>query len=367
MTLPGQALPPRTPAGGTVVRLAMERLAQAGLDPGPLLRQSGLSDAATDNPDVGSEADSQVAFLNAAADALQDTSLGLHLAQDCDLRKLGLLFYLMNSSETVGEALRCFERFGSADDPSIYGSYRISDVAVTVALGHADAERQLDRQLSQFWLLTIYRLVLSFASEAVAPISVSFRQPEQDRSPAAQSYFPVPIDYNASEDRIDFEIQVSDMKLSTFDPYLHVYLTQYFEALVEATRWEPAILWSRVKKAMAPRLSHGTVTMANIAKDLGLSTRTLSRRLSYEGKTFSAILDELRAELAIHYIKIKGIPISEIAWHLGYREASAVVVAFRRWTGMSPSQLRRTHILRSVSSETLGHGDQTNGRLGERH
>ncbi|MBB3903171.1 AraC-like DNA-binding protein [Methylobacterium brachythecii] len=367
MTLPGPILPPRASVGGTVVRLAIERLAQAGLDPEPLLRQSGLSDFAAENPDAVSGADAQAVFVNAAADALQDASFGLHLAQDYDLRELGLLFYLMISSETVGEALRCFERFGSADDPSLYGSYRISDIAVTVAVGHAEPDRQLDRQLSEFWLLTIYRLVASCVPETTTPISISLRQPQQDGTTAAQRGFPIPIDYDASENRIDFEIQLSDAKLTTSDPYLHIYLLQHFETLVEATRWEPAILWSRVKKAMAPRLSHGTVTMANIAKDLGMSTRTLSRRLSYEGKTFSAILDELRAELAIHYIKIKGIPISEIAWHLGYREASAVVVAFRRWTGMSPSQLRRTHVLRSESPEALLHRDQTNGRLGGRH
>lgn len=345
MTIPGPIRLPRPWEEASLVRLAAERLAQAGLDPDPLLRQAGPSQESL--PCSG--ADAQTAFLNAAAEALNDASFGLRLAQDYDLRRLGLLFYLMMSAETLGEALACLERFGSADDARFDGSYRVSDIAVTVALDHDAPGRDPVRHLSEFWLLTISRLVALLTGAAAVPLRVSLRCPRRDADEVTESYFPCGVAFDASEDRIDFESDLADAKLATCDPHLHAYLLQHFEQLAAGARWEPAVLWSRVKKAMVPRLPHGTVTTTNIAHDLGLSTRTLSRRLRHEGRTFSAILDELRAELALHYIGIRKLPISEIAWHLGYREASALVVAFRRWTGMSPSQLRRAHVAGSGS------------------
>lgn len=79
-----------------------------------------------------------------------------------------------------------------------------------------------------------------------------------------------------------------------------------------------------------------------------MSRRTLARALAEEAVTFSELLDELRAALAKRYL-----PISQIAWLLGYREASSFTNAFGRWTGSTPRQFRAAHGER-----------QSNGRRG---
>ena len=80
--------------------------------------------------------------------------------------------------------------------------------------------------------------------------------------------------------------------------------------------------------------------MSEIARRLGMSRRSLSRALAGEGTTFSEILDQLRAALAERYIREEELPISQIAWLLGYGEISSFTHAFARWTGVSPSQFR---------------------------
>jgi AraC-like DNA-binding protein len=227
-------------------------------------------------------------------------------------------------------------------------------------VGLQDVLSKPNRHLSEFLLLSIYRLVTSLAP--ATPLGVSFVHHRKETAEDTESSFTVPVDFGASEDRIAFAVELAEVRLPSFDPYLHELLVRHFEHMAEASRGEPTFLWAQVKKAMAPRLSQGTATTSEIARDLGMSTRTLSRRLHEEGKTFSGVLDELRAELAIHYIRIKGLPISEIAWLLGYREASAVVVAFRRWTGMSPTELRRRYeTLPALSGTASPHG-RLNGR-----
>ena len=78
-----------------------------------------------------------------------------------------------------------------------------------------------------------------------------------------------------------------------------------------------------------------------VSRSLGLSERTFARRLASEGLSFGAVLDELRRDLAVRYLEEPGLQISQIAWLLGFHQASAFSHATRRWTGKTPSQYRR--------------------------
>ena len=71
-----------------------------------------------------------------------------------------------------------------------------------------------------------------------------------------------------------------------------------------------------------------------------MSHRTLARLLSAERLTFSTVLDQYRADLAKAYLTHRDLPISQIAWLLGYHEVSAFTHAVKRWTGVTPRQLR---------------------------
>jgi AraC-like DNA-binding protein len=87
-------------------------------------------------------------------------------------------------------------------------------------------------------------------------------------------------------------------------------------------------------------LPHGQARAEVVAKKLGMSERTLARRLAEGGATFIEILQQLKASLAIRYLEEERLPISKIAWLLGFEEVSSFSHACRRWTGKSPWQLR---------------------------
>src|SRR5262249_31784735 len=103
-----------------------------------------------------------------------------------------------------------------------------------------------------------------------------------------------------------------------------------------------------------------------IASRLGLSLRTLERRLAAEQLTFSTVLDRLRADLARRYLQDEDLPISKIAWLLGYTEVSAFNHAYKRWTGRTPregrvlkkkpaSLLKSNHRARSRAEDARDH------------
>jgi AraC-like DNA-binding protein len=92
----------------------------------------------------------------------------------------------------------------------------------------------------------------------------------------------------------------------------------------------------KVENAIAPLLPHGQAKIGEIAPRLGVSRRTLTRLLASEGCSFSEILDALRLDLAKSYLREQNLPISEVAWPLGYKEGSAFDHACKRWTGKAP-------------------------------
>jgi AraC-like DNA-binding protein len=87
-------------------------------------------------------------------------------------------------------------------------------------------------------------------------------------------------------------------------------------------------------------LPHGKTQMGEIARRLGMSKRTLARRLSSEGLTFAGILADLRVDLARRHLTDENLAISQIAWLLGYQEVSAFTHAFKRQTGKTPREVR---------------------------
>src|ERR1700746_131225 len=98
-------------ASGGIARVAYARGVDAGLDVEPLLKDSGLSVQQAKNSRFRIAVKAQIKFLNLVADALPDEFLGVHVAERIDLRELGLLYYVLASSNTLGDALKRFSRY----------------------------------------------------------------------------------------------------------------------------------------------------------------------------------------------------------------------------------------------------------------
>ena len=100
---PGPDLPAIATAQGGLSRLAMARLSSAGVPVAPILKRVGLTPELIADPEVRLSVRSQVTLLDEAATALKDDCIGFTLARDFDPRDLGLLYYVMASSQSLGE------------------------------------------------------------------------------------------------------------------------------------------------------------------------------------------------------------------------------------------------------------------------
>ncbi len=96
----------------------------------------------------------------------------------------------------------------------------------------------------------------------------------------------------------------------------------------------------RVRACLLEILASGHYSMTVVASKLAISSRTLQRRLREEGTTFQKVLDELRKELAHHYLSATDYTSAEISFLLGYEEPNSFFRAFRAWTGQTPEIVR---------------------------
>ncbi|HET8735254.1 MAG TPA: AraC family transcriptional regulator [Pricia sp.] len=118
-------------------------------------------------------------------------------------------------------------------------------------------------------------------------------------------------------------------------------MQQYLELLLkENPAFNPVkmeYLKDRVRAYIMNNSYLKILSIDHVAANFNLSSRNLQRKLKEEGSSFKEIVDEVRKELAMHYLKDKNNQIKDVAYSLGYNESSAFVRAFKRWTGTTPS------------------------------
>ena len=336
-------------ATGGIARLVSTRLIEAGIDSAPLLARAGLTVEQIDNRNARLSAQSQIKLLEFAAEALPDDFIGFHLAQNYDLREIGFLYYVLASSEVLADALHRAERYSGIANEGISLQARTGK-ETAIALNYVGMDRRSDRHHMEFWLMSLVRLCRQLTNRRLVPSRVKVMHRRNKIPPAFRSYLGCEIEFGANVDEIVFPAAVKLMPIVSADPYLNELLLKYFEEALAHRPAHGASLRSSVENAITPLLPHGKANAGEVARQLGMSHRTLARRLAAEQLTFSEIQTELKTDLAKRYLRDGDLPISQIAWLLGYREVSAFTHAFKRWTGTAPRQSRAQG--RFVSSGT---------------
>jgi AraC-like DNA-binding protein len=164
-----------------------------------------------------------------------------------------------------------------------------------------------------------------------------------DRSgnPAEMSRFVgTEVEFGADRDEFVLNIETRALPVIHADNYLNDILLNYCEAALANRRGDTRQLRTRVENAISSLLPHGRVLMGEVSPSLGMSERTLARKLSDEGLNFTEIFQELRRDLATRYLDDRKLHVSKIAWLLGFNGVSAFTHAFKRWTGKTPSEMR---------------------------
>src|SRR5262245_1828494 len=335
-----QQISMRPSAAGTLSRLACAHAMSAGIDVAPLMVKAGVTRKQVEDDSVRLAVKGQIEFVELVADALHDDFLGFHLARDYDLREIGLLYYVWNSSNVLGDAFRRAERYSSIINEAVSFHVRSHGKDLALTTTYVGIKRLSDRHQIEFWVTSLVRICRQLTNRHLWPSSIGFVHRRNGGATALEKFLGCDVTFGAATDEVAFPGTVNQMPVVSADPYLNKVLIKYCEEA--RSHREAARLTFRVavENAIAPLLPHGRARADEVARQLGMRLRTLERRLWSEGLTFTGILSELRVDLAKRYLLEEDLAISKIAWLLGYQDVTAFTHAFKRWTGKSPREAR---------------------------
>lgn len=340
---------PERPALQTAVfaQLAARQLLARGVDPVRVFAGTGFGPAMLDEQEPSAPSVQTMAFFAHGARLSGDPLFGFRLGCNSDLRSAGLLGYIARSSATSGDFLRNIASYAI-----VLNDAWVSDSSRLVAEGRfswacsAMSGRPV-RQYTEFLSALILSELRRSTGRQVVLKKVCFAHSRKRGISEMEQYFGCVPRFSARHSRVVFAKADMDLPITSADPKLLGVLRAYGDQLLLGK--QVGTLRDKVEDAISARLSDGSATLSNVAADLGFSSRTLSRRLAQAGTSFFAILEDRRHVLARHYLCQDSLPLSEIAFLLGYASLSSFIEAFRRWTGQTPGDFRASQ--QQVESE----------------
>jgi AraC-like DNA-binding protein len=338
-------------AQGGLSRIAIARLESAGVPVVPLLRRVGLTPEVIADPEERLSVQSQITLLGEAAIALKDDYLGFTLARDFDPREIGLLYYVMASSQTLGDALKRGARYSQITNEALVVRYQEGN-RLTINLSYSGVPRHSDTHQIEFCMFAVLRICRVLTGQNLLPQHFSIAHHRSDVTAETSRFVGTKIEFSADADEIALNSNARELPVIHADYHLNDLLLKYCEVALADRGAGISQLRTRVENAISSALPHGRVLAQDVARSLGMSKRTFARKLSDEGLNYSEILEHLRRDLAVRYLNDRKLQVSKIAWLLGFSEISAFTHACKRWTGKTPRQMRTT----AVSSDFVQGG-----------
>jgi AraC-like DNA-binding protein len=321
-------------------RTIADTLLVAGVDVVKVLSEAGFSYDDFRDPNARLPADATAKLWRVAVAHTGDPAFGLEAARYVTQTTFHGLGVAVLASATLRDAVRRLVRYNRlvCDAAELFlevanGSARIS---MRPREDASDAELPAYEATDAVMAL-IVRTCRLVTNRNFSLEHVQLQRPEpRDAAPYGR-VFRCPVRFGASEDAMVFDAALLDRELVMANPEV---ARRNDEAVREyLARIEHGSIVDQVRGKLVKRLADKP-SPQEIARALGMSQRSMQRRLHASGTSYEAVLGELRKELACAYLREGRYSVGELAFTLGFEDASAFARAFRRWTGVSPSEYR---------------------------
>jgi AraC-like DNA-binding protein len=325
---------------GVAARETLSYLDRRRIDAETALLGAGISRHQLSQDDIVLPVASQYRFLELAAAEANDQLLGLHVAAEMDIRSIGLLFYLTGSAPTVSEALENLARYSRTTNEALVVEISRQRDEVILEIRHLQDSGEQHRQFFELLALWFIRTLQKETNRDFTLLRVTFTHARNADLREVHRLLRCPVGFAQGVDTWVLPQRVMDLPIVSADSQLLKILTAHADDLL-AERDSVTGLQSMVANQLASLLPSGESRASMVARQLGMSQRSLTRHLAEEGTTFAEILEQLRRRLASRYLADDRMSVQQTAWLLGYSEVGAFNHAYKRWTGTAPRRRRK--------------------------
>jgi AraC-like DNA-binding protein len=336
------------------VKKMLEAVRELGAPVEALCARAGIDPKACDDKDARVPIARHFALWEAVLDAHRDRDPVLRIGRHFAPQDYGLVGFACINSPTLERGLEQAVRYLAlwTDEPR----FALAGGTLEVHWRGAFGDRPGTRCVAESSVIELVNNARAVLQAEVVPVEVAFAHPAPVRRAAYDDFFGVPVRFGASGPaaRLRFAGEHLAAALPKADPALGALLAELAsKALAQRPLEDP--LLGRVRELIAAALQRGSVTAGFAARSLAMGERTLRRKLETLGTSFHALTEATREELARRHAADLTLPLSEVAFLLGFSEPSAFHRAFKRWTGMTPRAFRAGHVARKVP-RTRGRG-----------
>lgn len=314
-----------------------KQLEACGIDPEPVFRAEGVDPEALYDPGARVPLE-RYRELDLRAQALcQDPVFGLNSARYARPVHLGALGFAWLASSDLRHAFERLARYARVIQEKLRVELEEDGDYLTVRVEALDdALRTPVREDGQ--LAVLAKMCRTIAGEDFNPARVCFRQPEPADPSHHYALFRCPLEFGSDATRMVIRREDIDRRLAGSNEEL-AGLNEHIVVKYLAHR-EKSDVVNQAKAAIIDALAEGEVTEVAVAEALHTTPRNLHRKLQKHDTSFSLLLNETRRELALQYIHDRSKTMTEISYLLGFSEVSSFSRAFRKWTGVAPSEAR---------------------------
>ncbi len=310
-----------------------------GLDAEPVFRKAGLDLRATKDPYCMIHLANFTRMLSLARDLTQCCTIGMEVGLRQDPVRWGAFGYLVLNSPTIGDAMRNVVSHVNSWQTGTHVAYRqgAGEFGVEYAITHPQiVEKEQD---AEFTIAYVKNIVDRLNERPVTPTEVYFEHEPIASISSYERAFSVKPVFNQPTNAIYFPQLYEKRRIAFADlqlfPILKRHLSELASSLPEETNLEGTIAY-HIRQFLPKRKA----TLPNIAAMMGLQPRTLQRRLRDIGYSFTDLLEQTRHQAATHHLTETSMSVSEVAYLLGYCDASAFIKAFKKHTGETPYRYR---------------------------
>ncbi len=281
-----------------------------------------------------------VLLLEQLAAYLKEPTIALSIAQCVNTSNLGILGYLLHACDNMGEALLRLHRYGKWINNNME-QMQIIQQGNQIELRWPQPKLG-DGIMHELGMAVIQQFSLQLVGRPLNVNHVHFIHslkgvPENLK--IYEQFFGCPVRFDQPYSAFSFPANTLSIPIEKPDKALLEILQQQAELALKNMPSTDVFL-QQAQRKLIELCQLGEPSLAQLAWQLNLSTRTLQRRLMQHEMSFQQLLDEVRQQLCRQYLH-QHVPLSDIAQLLGYSDQSAFTRAYKRWTGSTPFQQRR--------------------------
>jgi len=316
----------------------VDEMAEQGVCAAALLQGTGLVPRQLADPKALMSTEQKITVLRNVRRLSSVPDVGLRAGCRQRLSDFGVYGYALASSTTFGDAVLLGVCHIKLAGPVLEKRFRVEG---STAIFEGCDVLQLGEILplsTEFWFSSILKLTQTILEEGLPNIRLKMPYPAPAHALAYERVFGCPVEFGTGVMQWHFDAAVLRQPLPNANPITAGLCLQFCERMLDSLPEEDSLA-RHIRTACLN--SKGNFPGAEeMAQRLGLSLRTLQRRLADAGKSYQAIIDEVRAALALEFLERTTLPVTEIEARTGFAEVASFRKAFRKWTGNAPSYYR---------------------------